>query len=208
MTDQEIKEEARRRIADMTEAEKDSVWGFTEDDKAFLDHVVQAGRDSLAPKERTRYRQLLADAAARTLPGGMIEFSVIDHVRESYGISREDMAGGARNPYGRLILILCLAGIGVATVGAVLAVAGSRMDNDTLKYVGAGAGMGTLGIAVTVTNQLTAYFRYRKIQKRLMSGEMDGELVRAEVCSQLFPEKVKIWESGPNPPEPSVPEQS
>ncbi len=62
-----------------------------------------------------------------------------------------------------------------------------------LQYIGAGMSTGDFGIVIAITNQITAYFRYRKLQKKLMSGKMDEELIRAEVCQQVFQEKQKIW---------------
>lgn len=56
--------------------------------------------------------------------------------------------------------------------------------------------VGDFGIAIAITNQITACFRYRKLQKKLMSGQMDEELIRAEVGQQVFEEKRKIWNAG------------
>lgn len=87
----------------------------------------------LSPADNRRYRKLLIDIASEVLPGGMIESGIMYDARESHGITREDMANGAKNPYKSMIIKLILIGVAVAAVGGALIGLGIKNGSEVLK---------------------------------------------------------------------------
>lgn len=193
MTSSEIQEEAKRRLEQMSDTEKEAVWGFSDEDNAFLRHVAEIGQSKLSEEESRRFMKLFVAHAAKCLPGGMIENGIVKDVNERYQISQDDLIKGAKNPYGREIKLLCVIGLAVAVIGAVIAVVGSRHNMEWMKIAGISMEAGIGVLALRFSGVVMAFFRYRKVQKKYMSGSMDEELLRAEICSQLFEERKKFW---------------
>ena len=195
MTDLEIKEEAKRRYAALSEEEKYTVWcpDISQEDLAFVKYVEKVGSSQLSEEEENRFLVLTLHAHNSTLPGGMIEYGIAKDIEERYNISREDLANGAKNPYGREIRILLLGGLGMALVGALIAVIGAKADVGWLRV--AGIAVSTVGglLALRFASVVSAYFDFRRIQKKYKSGEMDEELIKCEMASLVVEEKKKLW---------------
>ena len=193
MTDQQIKEEAARRLEGMTAAEKRALFGNTEEENAFLDYVAKVGVSNLTPRELSIFRRLSVDLGVKTMPGGIMESGIVSDLEERYNITKDDLCKGVKNPYKKEILILVAVGLGVAVTGGVLLGLGSRFDIEWLKYVGAAVEFGNGFTAYRIWPVISASMSFRKVQKKYMSGKMDEELIRCEMLSQYLAEWQKEW---------------
>jgi hypothetical protein len=195
MTDLEIKEEAKRRYAELPEEEKLSVWcpALTQEDRAFLDHVEEIGYKQLSEKEKNNFAVLTFRASNKNLPGGMIKYGVMKHMEEKYNISREDLANGAKNPFRREFLLCLLLGLGVAFVGALVAVLAAKAGAAAGKT--AGIVIAAIGgiLAMRASSVVSAIFDFKKIQKMAVSGELDEEYIKREIYNLVDEEMRKRW---------------
>lgn len=194
MTDTEIREEAERRIAAMSEREKKEIWGFPEADNSFLDYVDKVGTSGLTPEERSRFRSILVHYSSASMTGGVFQGALITHLKEVYNITTDDLRAGAANPIRFEILKTCVIGLIIAVIGGVLAFVGVRCDMEWLKYFGLAMECGLGVLAMRFANEVSAYFKVRKLQKKCMSGEIDEELIRTEVLNRLFAERKRLWD--------------
>ena len=187
MNDQQIQEEAKRRLASMTEQEKEAIWGFSEADNEFLRYVEQKGRKNLNPQEVKKFRQLLADHAAKAVPGGMIQSSLVDNLQEQFSISKDDLRkGGVKNPYKAKMFRDIIVAVVLNIAAAALAVGGLAPGAIAVE---ASTGV----IAMDFARHVKAYFNFKKIQKKYMSGEMDEEEIKAVMLQELLGERDKRW---------------
>ena len=195
MTDLEIQEEAKKRYAELPEEEKLSVWcpDLKPEDRAFLEHVEEVGYEHLSDEEKNRFTVLSFRGHNANLPGGIIDFGVMKHLEEQYKISREDLANGAKNPFKRELLLCLLVGLGLAAVGALVAFFAGKANVEVGKIAGiVVSAVGGL-LAMRAASVVSAVFRFKAIQKKVVSGELDEEYIKREVYSLVTAEKRKVW---------------
>ena len=186
MTDPEIREEAKRRLEGMSEEEKKKLSCLTEKEIAFMDDVAENGTFRMTSEENREYGRLLIRWAAKSQAGGMIESGFLSHNEEHFGITREDFANGAKNPYGKVIRRFLLISVILAAAAGAMGVIASNNGSEVLKYTAIGTATGSGLLAVRFADLVTAWFRYRKMQKKYMSGEMDEELIRSAMSKQVL----------------------
>ena len=58
MNSEEIKAEAKRRLATMSEQEKKALFNFTDEENAFLDYIERVGVSKLNKDELNKFRVL------------------------------------------------------------------------------------------------------------------------------------------------------
>ena len=195
MTDLEIQEEAKKRYAELPEEEKLSVWcpDLKPEERAFLEHVEEVGYKHLSAEEKRRFTVLAVHANNLSLPGGIIDFGVMKHLEEQYKISREDLANGTKNPFKRELLLRLLVGLCLAAVGALVAYFAGKANVEVGRIAGiVVSAVGGL-LAVRASSVVSAVFRFKAIQKKVVSGELDEEFIKKEVYSLVTAEKRKIW---------------
>ncbi len=198
VTEQELQEEAERRVAVMSDEEKRAIWGFPEEVNVFLDYVMDVGSKNLTPKEYSRFRQLIVQHGYAMIPGGIQGGGLQHSLEENYGISWDDLRNGVKNPYKKSLLTFIIIGIITAVIAAGLGILGSRLDNDFLKGAAVVPATGQVVIASNCVATVQRIFRFRKLQKQCISGEMDEEMIRVKILKILFEERGKLWSRGNN----------
>jgi hypothetical protein len=194
MTDLEIKEEAKRRFDSMTAEEKLSVWGpkLTEKEIALLHQTEEVGYKQLPYEDQRKFRRMMLSAGFDSMPGGIFLGGMLSHVEKQFHITREDIAKGAKNPYKKVLLRFVFLGLGMAFLGGVLAYLGNRYDWQWLVVIGVLFEGATGILAMRFADVVQSVSRFKKLQKMCMSGEMDEEMIRAEVANLALKEETKI----------------
>ncbi len=188
MNSDQIKEEARRRVAQMTEQEKEDIWGFSPEENEFLRYVDKVGSKNLNPEQKSKFRQMLVHFSTKSMPGGPFRSAMTTHVQEHFSISKDDLRkGGVKNPYKAHIYKDIAVGLVLAAGGAVLAVSG--VGAPAALAVEASAGV----CAMDFARQIKNYFDFKKLQKAYSSGAMDEEEIRSEMLNEIFEERHQRW---------------
>ena len=187
MTSEQIKEEAKKRVAQMSEQEKIDMWGFSDEENELLTYAEKVGEKNLNPKQLSKFRQLVAQHGFRMIPGGY-KGGGIEHVlEEEFNISKDDLRkGGVKNPFKAAMLRDIIIAILVNVASAGFALGG-------LSPVAIGLESTCTFLAADFVGQLSRYSRFKKVQKKYQSGEMDEEELRTEIMKELFEERDRRW---------------
>ena len=184
---EQIKEEAKRRVAQMSEQEKIDIWGFSDEENELLTYAEKVGSKNLNPEQYSKFRQLVAKHGFRMIPNG-IKGGGIEHVlEEEFNISKDDLRkGGIKNPFKAAILRDIIIAIIINAISAGLALGGLSPIaiglESTLTFLGA-----------DFVGQVSRYVRFKRAQKQYQSGEMDEEELRTEIMKELFEQRGQRW---------------
>ncbi len=121
---------------------------------------------------------------------------MLHSLKEDYGISWDDLNKGAKNPYKRNLLMMIIIGLIIAVVAAGLGVLGSRLDNDILKIAAVVLAGGQMYVAAGCLGAVQYCFRFGKLQKKVINGEMDEEMIRSKTLKLLLEERDQLWSKG------------
>lgn len=199
MTRSDIQAEAARRISLMTEKEKWDIWGFSDDDNKLISKAMDIGIDQLDAKEKDRFQSLSIDHVFKVIPGGIIRGGKDHELKDRFGLTREAIANGAENPYKNrnrkmLRYALICGAVGVPILIAIYAFNIRGGFRSALNVVGFAALMNALVSLLTVLFYgLREQHEYKEYQEKLISGELDEELIRAEIMKQLLEERKTKW---------------
>ncbi len=199
MTRSEIQAEASRRLSLMTEKEKWDIWGFSDEENKLIDKAMDIGIDQLEEKEKDKFRPLVFEHVLRMTPGGIIRGGKDHELKERFGLTREAIANGAENPYKnrnrRMLRFALICGaVAVPILIAIYAFNIRGILQTVLSVVGFAALMNAgVALLTVLCYGLREQHEYKVYQEKLIRGEFDEELIRAEIMKQLYEERIAKW---------------
>ena len=185
MNSDEIKKEAQKRLDNMTPEQKKAALGMSDEEQQRLDNARNYWKMSKA--EQSKFEDSLLKKLNNSHVGGWQQGGFERDLQDDFGISRDDIKKMAKNPY-KAKMLKDMLWIVLLNVGsAALAVTGLGVAIPALEMP---AGIFALDFARNVKN----YFKYKKIQKKYVSGELTQEEIKTEMYQQLLAEQKAMKE--------------
>jgi hypothetical protein len=132
-------------------------------------------------------------------PGGIIRGGKDHELKERFGLTREAIANGAENPYKnrnrRMLRFALICGaVAVPILIAIYAFNIRGILQTVLSVVGFAALMNAgVALLTVLCYGLREQHEYKVYQEKLIRGEFDEELIRAEIMKQLYEERIAKW---------------
>lgn len=181
MNDEEIKAEASRRLANMSDKEKLDMWDLSDENKQFVDYVSKHGQDGLSENDRRKFRRIKLSQISQTAPGGLSQSAIESRIKEQFNISRYEIKNMKKNPYKAKIFKSLLMTILMNVGAAGLAFGGLAAPALALET--------TAGVfAMSFARQVKNYFDFKKLKKKYVTGEIDEDYIKAEMFKQMLEE--------------------
>lgn len=187
MNDEQVKAEAKKRLAGMTEQEKRAMFGLKPEEEEFLSYVEKVGQKSLNPEENRKFGALLIKQSARSQAGGMNKAGMVYRLNEEFKISKADLRkGGQKNPYKAKM-------IKDVVVALVMNVAAGALALGGLAPGAIAVEASTALVAADFASQLKNYFDFKKLQRQYQQGEMDEEEIKEAMMGEILEEAQRRW---------------
>ena len=187
MNDDQIKEEAKRRLATMSEQEKRAMFKLKPEDEEFLTYVEKVGQKSLNPEQNRKFIELLIEQSAKRYSGGIIKAGMMRQLKEEFSISKDDLRkGGVKNPYKAKMMKDVVVALVMNVAAAALAVGGLAPGAIAVEA-------STAVVAADFASHLKKYFDFKKLQNQYSKGEMDEEEIKTAMMEEIFQEGQKRW---------------
>lgn len=183
MTNEEIKAEAARRFACLTEQQKREMLRFSKSNMELLDYARANGTSSLTPGQKRKLNNLGMYLIARTIPGDIDEAAMENQMQEENNVSREEIKE-TKNPF--KMKIVRDAALFVLLTGGAIGFAAARIALPAIALLG-----GAVFFAYDLLHQAKEAKTYGKLQKKLVSGKKDEEYIEAEMQGLLMNEILK-----------------
>ena len=182
MNSDEIKKEAQKRLDSMTPEEKRAALGLTDEEQELLGNAKNYWK--MSKQEKSKFQSALIKKSDNMSVGSGLQGSFETDLEDEFGITREDIKNMAKNPYKARMLKDMLMVLILNVGSAALAVTGLAAAIPALEIP---AGLFAISFAKNIMN----YFKYKKVQKKYISGELTQEEIRAEVYNRLVEEQQK-----------------
>ena len=162
MYSDEIKNEAARRISNMSSEEKKAKIDAIHAEEELIKLVDESGLENLPKDQRDKFRSILKDRNDKALAFGSKTPAIENEVLKRFNISRDDIKDMAKNPYKAAVLkdalISLLLNVGTIVLGV----------NNLGMFVPATA-TATSIVATSMAKNLIRYSKYRKSKFKYIS---------------------------------------
>ena len=188
MNNEQIKEEARKRLAGMSEQEKRDMFRLNPEEEELLSYAEKVGQKSLNPEQHRKFGELIIKQVARSRPGGVIKSGMVRQLNEEFSISKDDLRkGGVKNPYKAKMMKDVVVALVMNVAAGALALGGIAPGAIAVEASSA-------LVAADFAAQLKNYFDFKKLQRQYSQGQMDEEEIRSAMMDEILEESQKRWD--------------
>lgn len=189
LTDEQIREEAERRVRAMSPEEKKTIEDEIKEGINLSHKAARLGYKYLTKEERLKFHKY-NDRVLKSQSGGGFEYAEIElAVKERLHCTREQIAG-MPNPFWadvkRSLLIAALVGIG----GVLLTALVEKLSGLDLKFVYIGFSGASGYFALSCATWIVRALRFNKLQKAYEKPDFQESEIRAAVF-RILRDKVK-----------------
>ena len=181
LTDEQILEEAQKRIDQMTVQEKYSFKNKIRQGYQLCDTVASMGYKHLSKEERKLYHEYNSDVLNAQSGGGFEYASIEVAVKNSLGVTREEIASMKKNPFAKGMWITLILDVVIGIGGVVGTAAIEKATGWELGFIYVAVSAATGGLSLRFASQLMQVIRFRKLQKAYQKPDFQESEIKAAV---------------------------